>query len=678
MISGAILAGSSGYSSPTNPNIYIGAFDNTGMMVNGTMVSALGTYVFSVPGIPYLGQQLNIRVIWDADGSTNPLTDPMPPMPTPSDWWGGYGGNPITVQVASNNAIDIPLTNEFVTVAGTVTRAEGGELIPNLEINVRKDNPCESDMPLAWTQTDAIGNYSLTLPAGFSYYLFANSSLMFPSQDLAPEWYTSTGGTFYCVETEAITPTENTFGKNFALANGGTISGTLKNNAGIVLSGVTVETWNDALAQGWQQKVTDLSGNFTFSDLSQGPWEIRIQLDPTMYNYVHYVREDWLNAGENKNIGTITSQQGALVTGTFKDSTANPIPYLEYWYGGKFEIGWGNAAGDGTFAFRLPLGTYYLNLDPMDRGYTILPKEIQVSDVGATYPQGVLTAYDDATGDHISGTVTDSAFHWGQFQVMAFLSSQPFTPENFGAVAVLGAGQPPLGGGSYAMFVPPDQTVNVALALFVVNEKSLESMTVVSTPYSNLNMAVLGPSLSGINFLYNDPGYTVDGFVKSASTPPYRTSVMLYKQPGDQFAGFADSDETGYYTFYNVPAGDYKIAVTHPLYPNQTPWSSQFTVSADMTVADIFIGGQPPKDEIVLDFGTAYGLYYWNQPTGWAPWNSADPNSLLAVDIDNDGLDELVASFNGYGLYTYEPSTEAWNRITGVVPEAMIAINSAN
>jgi len=59
--------------------------------------------------------------------------------------------------------------------------------------------------------------------------------------------------------------------------------------------------------------------------------------------------------------------------------------------------------------------------------------------------------------------------------------------------------------------------------------------------------------------------------VSSGRTYCFTSSRGMY------FPGFADADETGKYTYYNVPAGDYKIAVNYPDYPNETGWSAQFT-----------------------------------------------------------------------------------------------------
>jgi hypothetical protein len=79
---------------------------------------------------------------------------------------------------------------------------------------------------------------------------------------------------------------------------------------------------------------------------------------------------------------------------------------------------------------------------------------------------------------------------------------------------------------------------------------------------------------------------------------------------------------------------------------------------------------------VACDFGTAYGLWYWTKTGGWIRWNSADPDKLLALDIDNDGTEELIASFAGYGLYTYEPATMGWVRINATLPDAMIRLGN--
>jgi len=77
---------------------------------------------------------------------------------------------------------------------------------------------------------------------------------------------------------------------------------------------------------------------------------------------------------------------------------------------------------------------------------------------------------------------------------------------------------------------------------------------------------------------------------------------------------------------------------------------------------------------IAVDFGTTYGLWVWSQEDGWQLRNDADPGKMAAVDIDKDGMEELVAAFSGYGLYYYD-ETDGWQFLNNVVPEDMKPIN---
>jgi hypothetical protein len=77
---------------------------------------------------------------------------------------------------------------------------------------------------------------------------------------------------------------------------------------------------------------------------------------------------------------------------------------------------------------------------------------------------------------------------------------------------------------------------------------------------------------------------------------------------------------------------------------------------------------------IAVDFGAAYGLWTWTQEGGWQSKNDADPGQMVAVDIDNDGVEELVVAFAGYGLYYYD-ETDGWHFLNDVVPDDMKPIN---
>mgnify|MGYP005847541113 FL=1 len=83
------------------------------------------------------------------------------------------------------------------------------------------------------------------------------------------------------------------------------------------------------------------------------------------------------------------------------------------------------------------------------------------------------------------------------------------------------------------------------------------------------------------------------------------------------------------------------------------------------------------RDELVANFGPAYGLWHYDQSAGWKQWNSVNPSQMVTVDLSADGTDELVAAFPGYGLYAYDP-TDGWQQINTVHPDKMIAADIDN
>ena len=71
---------------------------------------------------------------------------------------------------------------------------------------------------------------------------------------------------------------------------------------------------------------------------------------------------------------------------------------------------------------------------------------------------------------------------------------------------------------------------------------------------------------------------------------------------------------------------------------------------------------------IALDFGDS-GFYRYNSSDGLTRLHSTSPETMTSADIDGDGVDELVASFSGSGLYVWDDAQ--WNRISSMEPQAM-------
>jgi hypothetical protein len=81
---------------------------------------------------------------------------------------------------------------------------------------------------------------------------------------------------------------------------------------------------------------------------------------------------------------------------------------------------------------------------------------------------------------------------------------------------------------------------------------------------------------------------------------------------------------------------------------------------------------------IACNYGPTYGLWYWDLAGGWKRWNTVAPDAVLAVDLDNDGREDLLASYSGYGLWSYNPVTQVWTRINTYIPDAFAGINLIN
>jgi subtilisin family serine protease len=377
------------------------------------------------------------------------------------------------------------------------------------------------------------------------------------------------------------------------------LSGVILDSNGSPMSGVKVSCEGD---NWWTSTTTNPNGSFELAVAAGG---MQCAVEPQVSSghawYIHYY---YLDPGEVRDLGNIQLEKGALVTGHiyYDDGTTpgTPVDMVEYWVAGRFDAVWGESDFSGYFEFRLPLGSYNLNLGE-DQGYFMVPVQIDVTDVNATYDLDNIPAsrpnrkfYDSSSSvDLISGNVSDNSLAYnGEFIVVSFLNDQQFTTDNIGGTAPLGANYPDAATGDYVFFVPPTgdydrdgRNVFVLLILSTDEVEGNESITVVDA------VRDLGTPSSGINLSYDSEGQTVQGYVKdrASSEGIFFASLVLYKQPGDELAGFAETDHNGKYIFYNVQPATYRLAAVAQGYP-EPKWSSNFDVSSrDITVSDIFM-----------------------------------------------------------------------------------------
>jgi hypothetical protein len=554
------------------------------------------------------------------------LADNMSQSNYVNEWYTGQAdpSSPdcgLAIQVATGTTGKNFALDMGASISGTVYQSNGITPITGLSIWVAaiQGDPCGWQQWAGSVQTNSSnGTYTIWgLPVG-DYYLHTDNM---NQSNYVDEWYTGQADPSSPDCGLAIQVATGATGINFYLDTGGSISGIVVDESDIAQENVEV-TYSNEAGGVWKQTYTGSDGSFSLIGLPPGQAgiEVKPEVDTGL---VRFVRDYCLNEGEVKDIGTIRLQNGALISGVVKDVGGNPLPDVEYWCGGKFEMGWGETEADGSLAFRLPLGTYSLSMGE-EQGYSTMPVEIVVTDVATPQDLGDITAYDSSSGEQISGTVNYGGYAGpGEFVVIAFLITTDITPENAGGISSLSMAEPDPATGAYSLYVVPQAQrvgtmVKVMLCLVHETGDGYETMTVVDTIDSIVTPA------AGQNLSYSS-GYAVSGFVNDgeggivgANVLLYRQhgdgfSVigeihgdgenMIYRQPGDEFSGFADTSCDGGYTIYNVPPGTYRIAVNAVDHDPDTVWSGNFeVVDADVTVPDIvmdLLGG-----ELAVDFSS--------------------------------------------------------------------------
>jgi len=228
--------------------------------------------------------------------------------------------------------------------------------------------------------------------------------------------------------------------------------------------------WNEACSS-WKNTDTGLGGSFELIGLPPGPSEISINPEVST-GLACFLRCYYLNEGEEKDLEIIKLQRGALISGIIQDATSNPLPGIEYRCAGRFDSDSQRTGADGSFAVRVPPGEYTLTISDGDI-YTMVPEYITVTDVSTPLDMGTLTAYDDVTGDTVSGTVNITGIIPDDMElnIFALLNSQTITTDNFGGISTLSWVTPDAVTGAYSLFVPPttarpdNQDVKIMLVL---------------------------------------------------------------------------------------------------------------------------------------------------------------------------------------------------------------------
>jgi len=590
-----------------------------------------------------------------------------------NEWWAGpvsvtscSGAQSVTVSTVNIIDKDFQLDDGF-SISGMVYQSDGSTPIPdnNVWVEAYTGDPCEDHQWIGFEWTSSGAYTIMGLPPG-DYYLRTTSNTN--ESVYASEWWANPASAFYCSEAQTVIVTSADIADiDFQLDIGGSITGVVVNDSGVPQANLEVDYWND-LCSVSKIVTTAVDGSFEIIGLPPGLMEIEIEPDVDT-GLAMYVRTySCLALGESSDLGTIELQHGALIAGVLQDAASNPLSDVDFWCGAKFEVALGETDVDGSFEFRLPMGTYLLGFGD-ENEYSRMPVEITVSDVGTPHDLGILTSYDASSGQQISGTVGYGGYAGpGEFKAIAFLNTTEITPENFAGIQPIANAEPDQATGEYSLYVVPQAsrpgtTINAMLLLVQEGTEGWESVTLVDKIEG---IVTSGTPVTGQNLAYSTSGsdYTVSGFVKNSEGGVVQATVLLYKQPGDEFFGFAETDCDGAYALYNVPAGTYRIAATAYGY-DVTEWTAAFNVvSTNVTISDIFMGSSP-GDELAADFGSS-GIYHYDNGT-WTWITSSNPEDMVGVGTD------LYADFGTSGIYKYDGS---WTWITSSNPDDMVAVGT--
>lgn len=352
-------------------------------------------------------------------------------------------------------------------------------------------------------------------------------------------------------------------------------------------------------------KAIDEWGMYEFTDIEPGSYIVILSL--TENGTTRALPGEWINTGENVGLtgtdGTIDGKVAVTVSGEASVTNVNfginepPVP--------DHQVVDAQLNPGGTVSVPVP------------------PVRFKGTDSGGDIAGLIITSFPT-----YATTIT--------------INDVTYTSENFPAEGIAvptnGEGQP-----VWPVQVDPvDGAVSVVVSYVVLDQAGLQSPTgTVTLPFIEPYVAPL--NLSGTVFIDNDGG-TPDG------TPFPGLTVTLYDDE-DKVIGTTLTDANGYYSFNDLPEGDYTVIVTSP--------SGDFVhvSSTDDTPTD---GSTDVTLAVVSRENVDFGLSCGNSTyiTGVVTNDEADGAPLVNVQItlipqNVEGGVTLMKFTNAQGRYTF-------------------------
>jgi len=200
-----------------------------------------------------------------------------------------------------------PAAAQTGTVSGTVTNGDTGAPIANLQVAVVTLNGSS----VATGLTNGAGEYSIAVQPGALYYVAVQSSFAGYLQEAFPDvqcvFLSCSSTDLREAEPFSMTAGATVSGRNFQLASGGSISGTVTNAAGAGVANVSVTAWVRLGNQTFGRIAgTSAAGAFSITNLPPGTYYLSTSNSAGLRNEIH---------GDVPCLGSCTSAN-ALASGT--------------------------------------------------------------------------------------------------------------------------------------------------------------------------------------------------------------------------------------------------------------------------------------------------------------------------------------------------------------------------
>ncbi len=374
---GASISGTVTYGGSAVTNMRVECWNEQGSGWGDDETASDGTY--TITGLSAGTYRVKVRNDWD---------------PTGAAATSNYAADEIVVILTEGQqvtGIDFALTLGG-TISGTVTDASGA--VSHLRLEAHCEN-CDS-----WGEamTSETGEYSITGLSTGTYRV-----------GIHIEWGSTTN---YATEEQTVSVVEGqeTTGVDFALATGGSISGTVTYN-GVAVANTNVGAWcesTETAGCGGGGAMTESDGTYTISGLMSGTYHVDVHSGDSGTNYASEEIIVTVTAGQAVTGVDFAMTTGGSISGTVTASgTAVANIRVECWM--ENGAGWGDAwtSSDGTFTITgLSTGTYHVQIRASDSDMNYASEEQVVSVTAGQETSGV--NFNLSTGGSISGTVTYS------------------------------------------------------------------------------------------------------------------------------------------------------------------------------------------------------------------------------------------------------------------------------